>query len=342
MTERRQSLYGAHAAALCLACSVATAQEASPDAAPIYRRAFAELSRVLRSDSEDPVEYPWVDEPSADAYSEAPWPTLLRETAVARSLFAQAGGIEPCHFDKPAGELALGDEVQDRVSDFTTIQTFVLAHAFRVVETQPGTALADLEALCACARHLEQQGGLHASLIAMSYTGSALKICDAMLAVRGEHAPEASILRRALAAVEARARGRSTPKQLAERAVADARSLLALMNEEEVKNAEAIRAAQTRAVAMLEELVRPLREGAVGDGEKVDKAALAAIAALKEKFDPKQQQKLLESGSGEALAALLALLVAPNASVLFHQWEEQGEALAKTTKALRARLREDR
>lgn len=351
MRKRRPSLYAAHAAALCIACTVATTQEPLPEAtaqetalnaATVYRRAFAEMSRVLREDSDDPVDYPWVDEPSVEAYAEAPWPKLLEETAVARSLFAQAGSIERCRFDKPTGEGPLGDEVQERISDLVTMRTFVLAHAFRAVETQPGTALADLEALFACACHLEQQDVLFASLMAMNMAGSALTLCDAMLAVRGEHAAEASVLRRALAALEARTRGRSGPKQLAERAVADARKLLALASEEENKNVEAFRAAQARAIELIEELVRPLREATVGDSEKVLKATEAAVTELKEKYDPKQKEKLLESGSGEALAALLATLVAPNASGLFQQWEEHGEALAKTTKALRARLREAR
>ncbi|MGC6489373.1 MAG: hypothetical protein ACON4Z_17130, partial [Planctomycetota bacterium] len=58
------------------------------------------------------------------------------------------------------------------------------------------------------------------------------------------------------------------------------------------------------------------------------------------KYDPKQQKKLLESGSGEALAALLATLVAPDAARLFDQWEQHGAALEQTAQALRDRLRE--
>jgi len=232
--------------------------------------------------------------------------------------------------------------VQERVSDLVTMRTFVLAHAFGAVEQQSGAALADVEALFACARHLEQQDVLFASMMALDMAGSALTLCDAMLAVRGERAAGAAVLRRALAAVEARTRGRSGPKQLAERAVADARKLLALANEKESENVEALRAAQTRAIELLEELVRPLREATAGDSEKVLTETEAAVTKLKEKYDPKQQKKLLESGSGEALAALLATLVAPNASGLFQQWEEHGAALAKTTKALQARLREAR
>ena len=329
-------------ALLSLLVGSVTAQAKDLNAADVYRKAFAEMSRVLRSDADDPVDYPWVDEPSVDAYAEAPWPKLLEETAVARSLFAQAGSIERCRFDKPTSEGPLGDEVQERTSDLVTMRTFVLAHAFRVVEMQPGAALADLEALFASARHLEQQDSLFAQLLAMDMARSALRICDAMLAVREEHAAGATVLRRALAAVEAHARKRSGPKRLAELSVADARKLLSLAYEEEVKDREAFRAAQTRAIALIEELVRPMSEATVGDGEKVDLAATAAIHALKKKFDPKQQMQLLESGSGEALAALLATLVAPNASGLFRQWEEHGEALEKATKALRARLREVR
>ena len=319
-----------------------TAQEKEVNAADVYRRAFAEMSRVLRSDADDPVDYPWVDVPRAEAYAEAPWPKLLEETAVARSLFAQAGSIERCRFDKPTGDGPLGDEVQERQSDLVTMRTFVLAHAFRVVEMQPGAALADLEALFASARHLEQQGSLFAQLVAMDMARSALRICDAMLAVREEHAARATVLRRAIAAVEAHARRRSGPKRLAELSVADARKLLSLAYEEEAKDREAFRAAQTRAIALIEELVRPMSKATVGDGEKVDLAATAAINALKKQFDPEQHMKLLESGSGDALAALLATLVAPNASGLFRQWEEHGEALEKATKALRARLREAR
>ena len=319
-----------------------TAQEKEVNAADVYRRAFAEMSRVLRSDADDPVDYPWVDVPRAEAYAEAPWPKLLEETAVARSLFAQAGSIERCRFDKPTSEGPLGDEVQERTSDLVTMRTFVLAHAFRVVEMQPGAALADLEALFASARHLEQQDSLFAQLLAMDMARSALRICDAMLAVREEHAARATVLRRAIAAVEAHARRRSGAKRLAELSVADARKLLSLAYEEEAKDREAFRAAQTRAIALIEELVRPMSKATVGDGEKVDLAATAAINALKKQFDPEQHMKLLESGSGDALAALLATLVAPNASGLFRQWEEHGEALEKATKALRARLREVR
>lgn len=319
-----------------------TAQETALNAADVYRRAFAEMSRVLRSDSDDPVDYPWIDEPSAEAYAEAPWPKLLEATAVARSLFAQASGIGPCRFDDSTGALPLGDEVQDRASDFVAMRTFVLAHAFRVAKTQPGSALADLEALFACARHLEQQDVLFASLLAMEMAGAALTLCDAMFAASGERPAEATLLRRALAAVEARARTRSDPRRLAERAVADARSMLALMNEHQEQNVEAIRVAQTRAIELVEKLVRPLREATVGDREKVRKAHDAAILALKGKFDPRQQEKLLESGSGDALAALLATLVAPNAPGLFEQWERRGEALANTIKTLRARLRDAR
>ncbi len=77
-------------AALLAACAAAPAQQSPPDAAPIYRRAFAEMTKALRDDTDDPVDWPRVQTPSIAAYRAARWPERLRATAVARALFTQA------------------------------------------------------------------------------------------------------------------------------------------------------------------------------------------------------------------------------------------------------------
>ena len=122
-------------------------------------------------------------------------------------------------------ELGLADEVQERVADFRALQTFVVAHAFTVVASRPEVAVSDVEALFACARHLEQQPGLFAALLATDFADGAARVCDAIAAAPVEPATRRAILQRALTALEARERTRSDPPKLAARAIADADKL---------------------------------------------------------------------------------------------------------------------
>ena len=333
---RSRCLLGALAATLaCVA--PAHAQEPSPNAASIYRRAFAELHESLRLDTEDPVDYPWVDEPSAAIFSTAPWPELVERTAVARTLFAQASAVSGCAFDEPTGELGLADEVQERVADFRALQTFVVAHAFTVVGRQPEVAVADVEALFACARHLEQQPGLFAALLATDFADGAARVCDALVAARGEPATRHAILQRALAALAARERTRSGLPKLAARAITDADKLLSLLVEPDTLNGAAIRAAKTRARELVRELVKPLRTAKAGAGDELKKATEAQLEQLKARYRGQNTNEVLASGAGEALAAVLASLVAPNSAALFDQWERHGARLRALEGSLRRR-----
>ena len=324
-------------AAACLLQALSTAQDARPDAAPIYRQAFAEMTKVLREDTDDPVDWPEVRAPSTAAYRVAPWPELLRATAVARALFAQAASTERCSFDQPTGKGVLDDEVQDRNPDFSTMGKFLSAHAWSVLETQPGAALADVEAMLSCARHLEAQETLWSALIAASQADSALALAEALLSVQGDAAVKPPILRRALAAVEARARSRANPSQLADRSIADANAMLALQQEDGSQNAAAITAARGRAIEMLQELLAPMRAAKAGDVEEVRVATERLISKLKAKYDGKKASEVAATGVGEALAAFLATLVAPNSAGLLKVWDDEGARLAKVTKALRDR-----
>lgn len=325
------------AAALLAAGAVAPAQQTPPDAAPIYRRAFAEMSKALRDDSDDSVDWPRVETPSIAAYRAAPWPELLRTTAVARALFTQAASMKRCSFDQPTGASVLGDEVQDRVSDFVTMGTFLTAHAWSVLETQPGAVLADLEALLSCARHLEAQQSLWSALMAANQADSALALTEALLSVQGEAAPRPSILRRALAAVAARARSRANPSQLADRSIEDARAMLALQQEDGAPNAAAITAAKDRAMEMLQGLLAPMRAAKAGDVEKVRVATERLISELKSEFDGKKASEVAATGVGEALAAVLATLVAPNSVGLLKMWDDEGARLEELIATLRGR-----
>lgn len=337
MPTMNHSITAWTAAALLAACAAAPAQQSPPDAAPLYRRAFAEMTKALRDDTDDPVDWPRVETPSIAAYRAAPWPELLRATAVARALFTQAASTRRCSFDRPTGAGVLRDEVQDRVSDFVTMGTFLSAHAWSVLETQPGAALADLEALLSCARHLESQESLWSALMAASQADSALALAEALLSVRGEAAAKPPILRRALAAVEARARSRANPSQLADRSIEDARAMLALQQEDGAQNAAAITAAKDRAIEMLQELLAPMRAAKAGDVEKVRVATERLVAELKSKYDGKKASEVAANGVGEALAAVLATLVAPNAAGLLQQWDDEGARLEELIATLRSR-----
>ena len=332
-----QSMHIRLAAAACLLQVPSTAQDASPDAAPVYRQAFAEMTKVLREDTDYPVDWPEVRAPSTAAYRVAPWPELLQATAVARALFAQAAGTRRCSFDQPTGARVLGDEVQDRAADFGTMGKFLSAHAWSVLETQPGAALADVEAMLSCARHLEAQKSLWSALIAANQADSALTLAEALLSVRGEAAAKPPILRRALAAVEARARSRANPSQLADRLIEDARAMLALQQEDGTQNAAAITAAKDRAIEMLQGLLAPMRAANAGDVEKVRVASERLISKLKAKYDGKKASEVAATGVGEALAAVLATLVAPNSVGLLKLWDDEGARLAKVIAALRNR-----
>ena len=131
-----------------------------------------------------------------------------------------------------------------------------------------GAVLADLEALLSCARHLEAQQSLWSALMAANQADSALALTEALLSVQGEAAPRPSILRRALAAVAARARSRANPSQLADRSIEDARAMLALQQEDGAPNAAAITAAKDRAMEMLQGLLAPMRAAKAGDVER--------------------------------------------------------------------------
>ena len=77
MPTMNHSITAWTAAALLAACAAAPAQQSPPDAAPIYRRAFGEMTKALRDDTDDPVDWPRVETPSIAAYRAAPWPELL-------------------------------------------------------------------------------------------------------------------------------------------------------------------------------------------------------------------------------------------------------------------------
>lgn len=326
------------ALAATLACvAPADAQEPSPDAATIYRRAFAALREALRLDTEDPVDYPWVDEPSAAVFSQAPWPELIARTAVARTLFAQASAVRECAFDQPTGELGLADEVQERVADFRALQTFVVAHAFTVVASRPEVAVSDVEALFACARHLEQQPGLFAALLATDFADGAARVCDTIAAAPVEPATRRAILQRTLTALAARERTRSDLPKLAARAIVDADKLLSLLVEPDSQNGASIRAAKKRARELVQELVEPLRTAKAGAGEELKKTTAKHLEKLKARYRGQRTNEVLASGTGEALAAVLASLVAPNSAALFDQWERHGERLAALKATLRRR-----
>ena len=324
-------------ATLYLVCGAAATQQRSPDAAPLYRRAFAEMDRALQQETDNPVAYPKVDPPDVAAFRAAPWPALLRKTAVARALFAQAAGHQRCAFDKARDEKGIEDEVTEHFGDFLTAQTFIVAHAFSVVSERPDAALADAEALLAAAQHLEQQDGLFAVMVANNLAGGGLLICEAMLNVSGDLAPRSAILRRALKAVEARRNQASNPRRLADRAVKDARGLLAALDNPEAKNAPAIQAARARAIEMIDALVEPLRTARAGDADKLRAATDAGVASLKAQLDSKRTAEILEEGVGEALAAALATMVAPNSVGLFQAWEKHRRQLDRVAAALRDR-----
>lgn len=324
-------------AALYLCCGATAAQQRLPDAAPLYRRAFEEMDRALQQESGDPVAYPEVDPTDEAAFRAAPWPALLRKTAVARALFAQAAGHQRCAFDKARDEAGVGGEVTERYGDFRTAQTFVVAHALSVVGERPDAALADAEALLAAAQHLEQQGGVLSTLFAINLAGGGLLICEAMLNVSGDLAPRPSILRRALKAVEARRDQAADPRRLADRAVKDARGLLAALDIPEAENAPAIQAARARAIEMIDALVEPLRTARAGDAEKLRAATDEGVANLKAKLGSKQTAAILKEGVGEALAAAIATMVAPNSIGLFQAWEKHRRRLDRVAAALRGR-----
>ena len=323
-------------AALYLACGAAATQQPSPNAAPLYRRAFVEMDRALQSKTGDPVDYPEFDLADVATFRSAPWPELIEKTAVARTLFAQAAVHERCVFDEPSSETLIRDEITDRRRDFLTARTFIIAHAFSVVTARPDAAIADAETLLAAAQHVEQQGSVFSMLMASNLAGGALLICEAVLNLRGASELQLASLRRALKAVEARQRGCS-PRRLADLAVADARILLTALNEPAMKNTAAIQAARARAIEMIDAFVEPLRTARAGDADKLRAATEAASTALKAKFDNKRATDILQDGVGEALAAAMATMVAPNSMGLFQAWEEHHQQLDRVASALRAR-----
>ena len=325
------------AAALYSVCGAATTQQPTPDAASLYRSAFEEMNRALQIKSDDPVDYPEVDPPDIGTFRAAPWPALLRQTAVARALFAQAAAHQRCAFDKARGETGIEDEVTEHFGDFNTVRAFVVAHAFSVVTDRPDAALADAEALLAAAQHLEQQGGLFSIMMANNLAGGGLLICEAMLGVTGDLAPRPAILRRALKAVQARRDQASDPRRIADRAVKNARVLLATLASPKAKNILAIQAARARAIEMVDALVEPLRTARAGDADKLRKATEIDVANLRAKLNSKRTAEILEEGVGEALAAALATMVAPDSVKLFQAWEKHRRQLDRIAAALRGR-----
>lgn len=339
----RRNLHIRIVAAACLLKMAATAQRPSPNAAIIYRKAFAEMAKVLRTHTDDPISYPSVRNPNTAAYRQAPWPLLLQQTAVARSLFMQAASTALCKFDKPNfdqpnGKLPLKDEVQARVSNFVTMRALLVGHAWSVLETQPGAALADVEALFACARHLEIQNGLWGSILATNLADEALLLCDSLPTTSSDGSSKEPLLRRALQAVQKRDQSRATPQQLADYLLADARATLAMMKQPKGENATAIAAVQGRALELVDKVLMPLRYAKAGDLQKVREGNQTAVIALKQKFDKRKSTAIIKSGSGEALAALMASMVVPNSTSLFQAWENQGSRLVEVEARLRQRL----
>lgn len=330
----RSRLTSALAAVAAIALP-ATAQKRPPDAAGLYLEAFREMNKALDVDNDQDVEYPYVDEPGIDAYDAKEWTTLFEKTAVARALFAQAAGIDSCRFEN-AGDT--GDFSRNRAVAFGTMREILAAHGWSSVKKRPEAALTDCCTLLAHARHLDAQGKVFASMYSIAFADSAFQICDATLERHGGDALQRALLERVRKALERHRRTRATLAQLADRSVADARFMLDSTIAAAAKNTPALKQARGRTIEMITELVAPMRAAKPGDLDKVRKAHKQAVEQLKAKHDRKRISKVLENGTGEALASVLTLMLATDTARLMESWIEHGEALAKIERKVKARL----
>jgi len=312
--------------------STASAQQTQPNAADLYRRAFAEIESALRYNTDDPVDYPVEGEPGGDVYSEAPWPRVFELTAVARTLFLQATSIERCDFgdDSFLGPLAVG---------FGTTARLVEADARSRLDKQPAETLTAARALLYTARHLDAQPSLYAALFALRNAARGIALCNATLDRHPNGAITTRELRRVLEALKQRQQTRCTLAGLADRSLADSRALLQDAVANATENEPALVTAQGRALELIQEVLKPLRTAKPDELERVRKAVDASIAALKAKYGKDKLRRTLETGAGEALAATLASMVIADPTGLMTHWVEQHEALTKTTGRLEQLLR---
>ena len=315
-----------------LLASTTSAQETQPNAADLYRRAITEIDSALRLNTDQPVDWPLASEPNGDNYSNAPWPELFEKTAVARSLFTQATSIKRCAFSS--------EHAVDQYQSINLITRFVVGHAMHVLDKQPSESLAAAVALLAYSDHLEAQSNLFPSIFAVNHAEQGLRLFEAALDRHKANTIGQRDLRRVLAALESRQRTRATPSDPADQSIADARRLLKASIDEAATNTKALAEARGRALELVAEVVKPLQTAKLGDIEKVRTETNKSIKEIKAKYGKKRMQAMLESGTGEALAAVLATMVMPNPVGLLTIWEEHGEQLAKTEDLLRKQLSE--
>ncbi|MFN3243388.1 MAG: hypothetical protein ACE37K_17935 [Planctomycetota bacterium] len=274
--------------------------------------------------------------PGPDAYAGEDWQQILSKTAVARGLFAQATTLPHCEFAAPDGRR--GDEVRERVAAFARMRTLLQANAWANLAARPEVTLADCMTMLAHAAHLDAQGHLFPSMYAMAFAGDALEIATVTLDRHRDRGLPRKTLERLVEAIRRRGARRPGPPRFADLSMADWRATLDSTIEDADQNQPALRAAKARALEMLGDFIEPMRTAGADDQQRVRRATRSYMASLKARFGKARVTNVIESGSGEALAAALATMVAHDPAGIMKEWTEEHAQLAALESGVRKLL----